>query len=578
MTRSGTPSRPPVDVGIDTSTCLSGETAGAGASVPADRAGTWWSSLLSGLADAVWLKDAVGVYRCCNPVATRLLGLDPVARPGIRDTDLFEDDLADHLGALEAAVHASGRVSLDEVWLPIACQGGRWGLFSVRFMPLLAADGAVSGVIVQARDITGHKLTVDALRQSEARIRTLFDATSDSVILADAEGMILAINEHGARRRGLSPRAMIGKSLYEHLPPEAAANRRRAIEEVLATGRDRAYEEDRGEARYAISIYPVLDEEGVPRQVASFSRDITARCQAEAALRQLNETLEGRVQRRTAQLEATNLQLTRTLHELTTAHKQLVESEKMASLGGLVAGIAHEINTPVGIGVTAASHLEAKTTALRARYVDGNLGRSDLERYLTVCAESTRMILTNLERAAALIRSFKQVAVDQSSEQRRTFRLRAYLDEVLLSLRPRLKNTGHDVNVACDPELTMDSYPGAISQIVANLVLNSLLHAFAQGQAGHIEIAAEVRGDRVCLTYADDGKGMEADQLEKIFEPFYTTKRGRGGTGLGLHILYNLVTQRLGGTVTCESSPGRGATFTMLLPREERRDDPSRSD
>ena len=134
------------------------------------------------------------------------------------------------------------------------------------------------------------------------------------------------------------------------------------------------------------------------------------------------------------------------------------------------------------------------------------------------------------------------------------------------------------VTVTCDPALTLDSYPGAISQIVTNLVLNSLLHAFAPEQAGQITITAETVGEQVCLVYTDDGKGMEPGQLDKIFEPFYTTKRGRGGTGLGLHILYNLVTQRLGGTVTCESAPGRGATFTMLLPREERSHDPSRSD
>lgn len=576
MTHAGTPSRPPVDATIDSPTSLPEENAGVETCAPSDQAAAWFSSLVSGLADAVWVKDAAG-YRRCNPVAARLFGLDPATRPGMGNADLFEADLAARLDALEGTVLTSGQVSQEEIWLPIACQGGRWGLYTVRLMPLVE-DGAVTGVIGQARDITGHKLTVDALRQSEARIRALFDATSDSVILADPEGMILAINEHGARRRGLPPLAMIGKSLYEHLPPEAAANRRRAIGEVLATGEDRAYEEDRGEARYVISIYPVLDEEGQARQIASFSRDITDRCRAEAALRQLNETLEGRVARRTAQLEATNLQLTRTLHELTSAHKQLVESEKMASLGGLVAGIAHEINTPVGIGVTAASHLEAKTKALRTLYEEGRLGRSDLETYLSLCAESTRMILANLERAASLIRSFKQVAVDQSSEQRRAFKLRAYLDEVLLSLRPKLKNTGHVVTVTCDPELTLDSYPGAISQIVANLVLNALLHAFAPGQAGHIDIRGEADGDTVRLVFADDGKGMEPGQLEKIFEPFYTTKRGHGGTGLGLHILYNLVTQRLGGTVTCDSAPGRGAAFTMLLPREKRRNDPSRSD
>jgi PAS domain S-box-containing protein len=578
MPQSGSSFRPGIDAATEAAPQHPEGGMGPGACIPADRACGWLRSLLSGLADAVWIKDVTGAYRCCNPAAIRLLGIDPTTRPGVRDADCFAADQAESLGALERTVLTTGQVSVAEAWLPIACQAGRLGLFALRYLPLRESDGAVTGVLGLARDITGHKLTVDALRQSEARIRALFDATSDSVILADPQGTILAINEHGARRRGLSPGAMIGKSLYEHLPPEAAAARRRAIEEVLATGLDRAYEEERDNARYTISIYPVLDEAGRTGQVASFSRDITARRQAEDALRQLNETLEGRVRRRTAQLEQANQELTRALNQLTSAQKQLVESEKMAALGGLVAGIAHEINTPVGIGVTAASHLEARTQALRDAYQDGRLGRSDLESYLSVCAESTRMILSNLERAAALIRSFKQVAVDQSSEQRRVFRLRAYLDEVLLSLRPRLKNTGHVVTVACDPELTMDSYPGAVSQIVANLVLNSLLHAFAPGQAGRIDIAATLEADTVRLVYADNGQGMAPGLVEKIFEPFFTTRRGRGGTGLGLHILYNLVTQRLHGTVACHSAQGQGATFTMLLPREERRDEPSRPD
>ncbi len=271
---------------------------------------------------------------------------------------------------------------------------------------------------------------------------------------------------------------------------------------------------------------------------------------------------------RTRQLEQANQELKETLDQLTHAHRQLVESEKMASLGGLVAGVAHEINTPVGIGVTAASHLEAKTKAMLEEYRAGTLKRASLEDYLGVCDESSRMILSNLKRASELIRSFKQVAVDRSTEERRSFRLGQYLDEVLLSLRPHLKKTEHRVHLACDPDLTMDSYPGALSQILTNLVMNTLMHAFEPGQTGRIDISAARDGENILFVYADNGKGIAAEHLDKIFEPFYTTKRGRGGTGLGLHILYNLVTQKLRGTVRCESEPGQGTTFTLLLPQK----------
>lgn len=527
-----------------------------------------FAGLMGLLDDLVWCKDPQGRYLCCNPAMLRRLGPGPSAVAGALDDALFPPEAAAALVALDRDVLAHGQGRAAEVWL--ALPDRTRALYAVREMPLQAADGSVTGLLGLARDITDQRQTLDALRQSEARIRALFDATSDSVILADPRGRVLAINAHGARRRGLTPQTMIGKSLYRHLPPEAARQRRACIDEVLATGRPQTYEEERHGSRYAINIYPVLDELGHSRQVASFSRDITARCRAEDAIRRLNESLELRVQERTEQLERANQELTRTLRDLTDAQKKLVESEKMASLGGLVAGVAHEINTPVGIGVTAASHLEDKTRRLLTAYEEGGLTRTALESYLVTCEESTRMILSNLSRAAELIRGFKQVAVDQSSEQRRVFRLGAYLREVLLSLRPRLKKTRHSVTVTCDTDLTMDSYPGAISQIITNLVLNSLMHAFAPEKAGQITITARSEGANIRLVYADDGKGMAAEQLARIFEPFYTTMRGRGGTGLGLNVLYNLVTQRLGGTVACQSEPGCGTTFTMLLPREER--------
>ncbi|SNS21752.1 PAS domain S-box-containing protein [Humidesulfovibrio mexicanus] len=416
-------------------------------------------------------------------------------------------------------------------------------------------------------DVTEKKRALEELRESEARIRALFDATSDSVILMDPEGVVLAINAHGARRRGLMPEDMIGRYIYDHLPPNAAEIRRLQVREALRTKSPRTFEEDRQGFFYSITIYPILDEGGNVRQLASFSRDITAQRESEATILRMNESLEERVRERTRQLEAANAELTSALEQLTRAHKQLVESEKMASLGGLVAGVAHEINTPVGVGVTAASHLEARTQGLLAEYRSGGLKRASLEEYLGVCDESTRMILSNLRRAAELIRSFKQVAVDRSTEERRSFKLRAYLDEVLLSLRPHLKKTEHEVVLICDPELTLDSYPGALSQVVTNLVMNSLVHAFEPGVAGRITITALEKGRYVLLIYADDGAGIAPEHLDKIFEPFYTTRRGKGGTGLGLHILYNLVTQKLGGEVRCESQPGRGATFTLTLPQ-----------
>ncbi len=280
----------------------------------------------------------------------------------------------------------------------------------------------------------------------------------------------------------------------------------------------------------------------------------------------LNEFLEERVESRTKELASANAELTAAMERLSQAQEHLIQSEKMASLGSLVAGVAHEINTPVGIGVTAASHLEDKTKAMVEAFNAGALKRTALEDFLGTCDESTRMILTNLRRASDLIRSFKQVAVDRSTEERRCFRLRDYLEQVLLSLKPQLKKTAILVDLVCDPELDINSYPGAFSQIVTNLVLNALQHAFDPGQAGHVSLSLSLEQDRLRFIFSDDGKGIAPENLPRIFEPFFTTYRQKGGSGLGLSIVYNLVTRTLGGTILVSSTPGQGATFTICLP------------
>jgi signal transduction histidine kinase/purine-cytosine permease-like protein len=289
---------------------------------------------------------------------------------------------------------------------------------------------------------------------------------------------------------------------------------------------------------------------------------------AQEELDERNLQLQQEVQERNlaeAQLQEKAQQLEQTLHNLQQAEAQLIQTEKMAALGGLVAGIAHEINTPIGIGVTAASLLMEKTIAFAERFQTGTMKRSDLEKFLDLAQQSSRMTLSNLERAAALIQSFKQVAVDQSSESKRVFNLKDYLEEILLQLSPKLKATQHQVEVQGDPHLMLNSYPGAFSQVITNLVINSLLHAYAPGEVGQITLSFRQSGGAVILEYADDGMGIAPENLSKIFEPFFTTKRGQGGSGLGLHIVYNLVTRKLGSTIQCESQLGQGTKFVIRL-------------
>ena len=308
------------------------------------------------------------------------------------------------------------------------------------------------------------------------------------------------------------------------------------------------------------------DSNGRALRMLGTTGDITEFKNHEVALEQLNRELESRVQQRTEALDSSNKELHESLHDLQQAQEQLVHAEKMAALGGLVAGVAHEINTPLGIGVTAASYLEQETRRLGVELEEQRLSVESLHRFRQSALESCQLILRNLTRADKLVKSFKQVAVDQSSEQRRRIDLAAYLQEIMSSLHPSLKRTQHQVEVLVPEGIELETYPGALYQIVVNLVMNSLLHAFPQRNDGHITITARMIGANVSLTYRDDGVGMSEEVRRKIFEPFFTTRRGEGGSSLGMHIVWNLATQVLTGTITVESPPGAGAAFELRFP------------
>ncbi|MGE4318753.1 MAG: cache domain-containing protein [Deferribacterales bacterium] len=282
---------------------------------------------------------------------------------------------------------------------------------------------------------------------------------------------------------------------------------------------------------------------------------------SEHQLRLLNEKLEDKVRERTNDLEAS-------LDNLKKTQSQLIESEKMASLGNLVAGVAHEINTPIGIGVTSATFLEDKLKELKSAYESGSMKKSDLDKFLDLSEESVRNITVNLLRAANLIKSFKQVAVDQSSEMRREFNLKHYLGDILMSLRPKLKTTRHQITINAPEELIINSYPGAFMQIFSNLIMNSLIHGFEDTEQGKISIDVKTDGKDITIVFADNGHGMTQEQLNRIYEPFYTTKRNNGGSGLGMNVVYNLVTRKLGGTIFVSSEEGKGSVFIITLPGE----------
>jgi len=257
------------------------------------------------------------------------------------------------------------------------------------------------------------------------------------------------------------------------------------------------------------------------------------------------------------------------LLELNTAQQNLIDAERLAALGGLVAGVAHEVNNPIGISLTVASSFARRSeifeTDLRS---NGTLRRSQLEEYVRTSRDAAQQLVANLHRAAELIQSFKQVAVDRSHAERRQFNLSEATDQIIASLRPVLKRAPIGLSVDVPEGLIIDGYPGSYGQILTNLFLNAVNHAFADGRSGTIAISARARGaDDVEINFTDDGAGMTPDVQRQAFDPFFTTRRNEGGTGLGLHIVYNLVTQQLGGRMMLESRLGQGTTFRIIMPR-----------
>jgi len=260
------------------------------------------------------------------------------------------------------------------------------------------------------------------------------------------------------------------------------------------------------------------------------------------------------------------------LNELNAAQQNLIDAERLAALGGLVAGVAHEVNNPIGISLTVASSFARRTEMFEAELrSETGLRRSQLEDFVRTSQDAAHQLVGNLQRAGELIQSFKQVAVDRSHAERRIFNLSEATDQIIASLRPALKKASILLSVEVPEGLVIDGYPGVYGQILTNLFLNAANHAFPDRRSGAIAISAKHRGsDDVEIIFSDNGVGMTPDVQRQAFDPFFTTRRNEGGTGLGLHIVYNLVTQQLGGRMMLDSRLGQGTTFRIIMPRAAR--------
>ncbi|WJG10824.1 ATP-binding protein [Aliiglaciecola sp. LCG003] len=304
----------------------------------------------------------------------------------------------------------------------------------------------------------------------------------------------------------------------------------------------------------------------VTEAIKQLESEVSSRIKAEETARNLNRELEDRVAIRTQDLQKSNDELISTLEKLQQTQKKLIENDKMAALGGLVAGIAHELNTPIGTALTGITLIQDKIRDIIDHFDQNVLTKRELKEGLNTIDKRFGISLISVQRAAQQIKSFKLVAVDTTADEIRNINLKSYLEDILMSLKPRIKK-GHRIKVACPEKTTINSYPGALVQIFTNLIMNSLIHGFNHDRDGTISIAVTELADQVKLLYCDNGKGISSEVEKVFFNPFFTTNRGAGGTGLGTHIIYNLVTQQLKGDITIVQNHGPGLCFCITIPK-----------
>ena len=401
----------------------------------------------------------------------------------------------------------------------------------------------------------GNRRVGDTLSLEQIVLRTLGETCPFRIYAKDTEGRIIFSNTGMARSVGLTLDQLMGKTDFDLFPRSLAEAYAADEKALLSTGQaliekeEPTVDPERGEQWWTLtSKVPLKDRDGKVVGLVGIGLDLTERIRLEHDLRESN-----------AELIEANRNLLET-------RKQLIQSEKLAALGAMVAGIAHELNTPIGNSLMLASLLRDDTGRLSASLATG-IRRSQLTAFLEKTGEAAEILMRSLQHAADLVSSFKQVAVDRTSVQRRKFCLGEVFDEILLTLEPGLRRTSHKIVCAIPSGINMDSYPGPLGQVISNLINNAVLHAFDGRPNGQIDIAAELHeADQVRIFVRDNGAGIKEANLARVFDPFFTTKLGQGGSGLGLSIVYSLVNDVLGGHIEVSSTEGHGACFAVTLP------------
>lgn len=431
--------------------------------------------------------------------------------------------------------------------------------FSKPILPIAEVDELMEAFNDMAESL---KDSFERIQLNEEKYRSLVENIDDMIYSLSPDGKFMAINHRFEKEIGRPRSEVVGQGLeILFRRPEELKYWQEQLAKVVSSKSKYTYQfsfvKESGKRHvYNVNLIPMLNILGDVDLVLGSNTDITELVEAQEEIQGLHEkekaTLERMVDERT--------------EELKNAMNELVEKEKMASLGGLVSGIAHEINTPLGVSVSAASYLKTINDQIVAQMVEGKMTKTQLLDYFHSLDETANILNGNLYRASELVKSFKEISITQITEDRSRFNFYEYLNMILLSLKHEYKNTGHHIEVDCDQQLIINSYPGVFAQIFTNLIMNALIHGLKNKAEGHIRIEVRRELDQLFIHFSDDGAGIPKKDLAKIFEPFFTTNRSRGGSGLGLNVVYNLVTGKLGGKISCQSHEGEGTHFYIRMP------------
>jgi two-component system autoinducer 2 sensor kinase/phosphatase LuxQ len=401
----------------------------------------------------------------------------------------------------------------------------------------------------------------------------VLDLVPQRIFWKNKQSVYLGANKAFSLDAGLTKTSdIVGSTDFEHFPQEAELYRS-DDQRTMQTRQHILNIEEPQTTKSGDKIWlktskrPMVNSQNEVIGVLATYDEITELKNVQFELQESKDKLEERVKERTKDLITSNNKLEVTLTELKQTQNHLVETEKMAALGNLVAGISHEVNTPIGVSVTAASHLQENIEKLESTFQSAELTEQHFNNFCLTAKNSAQMLLSNLTRASELIKNFKQIAVDQSNDVPRKVILKDYVISVLSTLSPAFRNKKIELIIDIDREFELIIYPGAFAQIISNFTENTIKHAFPEENAvGKFRISCDMQNENINILFTDDGVGMPLSIQKQIFEPFFTTCRSKGGSGLGLSIIYNIVCQQFGGTLECKSELGKGSEFLIQIP------------